>query len=813
MNVEKILNELTVDEKIRLLSGDGDWHTFDCNGKAPAIMMTDGPHGLRKVEVEKTGDVVDSNKATCFPTASALAASFNPELIYKMAQGIATEAKREKVSIVLGCGINMKRSPFCGRNFEYFSEDPYLAGMLAASYINGVQDKGVGTSLKHFAVNSQETRRMTSNSEVDERALREIYLSAFERVVKEAKPTTVMSSYNRLNGEFSSANEHLLKDILKGEWGYKGAVISDWGATINVVKCHKNGLDLEMPDSRGYHVKTLKDAYEKGEITDAELNEYAGNILTKLSSLAEKVTDEPAVDYEKHNELAKNIENECAVLLKNDGILPIDKSKRIFVIGDLAKHVRFQGGGSSHINPVMNKSAVDSLSDEGYEIVYLRGYVNDKNIDEKLVKETLSSLNNNFDEKKDVVLFFLGLTDTIEGEGYDRTTLEISEAQIDLLERVEALVGKKNIAAVSFGGAPMDFSWDDKVSGLLHMYLGGQAVGESVAELVSGKANPSGKLAETIPFAFTDTPAWRYFANPFDDVEYRESLFIGYRYYETFNVPVKYPFGFGLSYTKFEYKDLSVEYDENAGRCSASFSIKNTGDRAGFETAEIYVKPSKQDFIRSAIELRGFKKVYLNPGEEKRVTVELDGRSFDVFDVSKNAFVTIKGTYTVCVGASVKDIRLEKEISASGEEYFRNERSLFPSYFVDQPHGMDIPREEFEKLYGKKLTDYKNRKRGDFDATCTFGDVSRKSLFGLIAGAIVGIAVSIMFSEKDKNDPAVKMVKMTIEEGNLEGVMANSGGSISAKLVDLLVYNANRKYGKAFIRAFGDRKTLTAPYK
>lgn len=808
MDIEKILSELTVDEKIRLLSGVGDWHTFDCNGKVPAIMMTDGPHGLRKVENEKTGDISNSNKATCFPTASALAASWNTELAHKMAQGIAAEAKAEKVSIVLGCGINIKRSPFCGRNFEYFSEDPYLAGRLATSYINGMQEMGVGTSLKHFAVNSQETRRMSSNSEVDERTLREIYLRAFEMVVKHAKPTTVMASYNKVNGEFAAANKHLLKDILKGEWCYEGAVVSDWGATIDVVKCHKNGMDLEMPDSRGYHTRVLRDAFEKGIISGEELDCYARDILSKLSSLDEKLTDVPPVDYKEQNALAKEIENECAVLLKNNGILPIEKRKRLYVIGDLAEHLRFQGGGSSHINPALNKSAVQALADAGYEVKFLRGYRNDKGPDDRLVSETLSALNGNFDEKTDVVLYFIGLTDRIEGEGYDRTSLDISYAQLDLLERVEGIVGSKNIAAISFGGAPMDFSWEEKVSGILHMYLGGQAVGESVADIVSGKVNPSGKLAETIPLALTDTPAWRYFGNPYDDVEYRESLFVGYRYYETYGVPVRYPFGYGLSYTNFEYDNLSIEKDEESGRYQVSFDIKNAGKRDGYETAEVYVKPGEENFIRSAVELRGFTKVFLKAGEERSVTVTLDERSFDVFDVSKNNFVTIAGKYTICVGASVKDIRLSKEIDITGDMYFRNERELFPSYFGKQPHGMDIPKEEFEKLYGRSLSNFRDRKRGDFDVTCTFGDVSRHSLFGMIIRGILHVAVRVMFAGRDKNDPSYKMMQMGIEEGNLEGLIANSGGAISPKLADLLVFNANRKFGKAAIRLLGDRKTI-----
>lgn len=799
--MNEILSKLTVEEKIRLLSGAGDWHTYDCNGKVPAIMMTDGPHGLRKVENERAGDIEASKPATCFPTASAVAAGWNPELAYRMAEGIAKEAKKEKISIVLGCGTNMKRSPFCGRNFEYFSEDPFLAGKLAAGYIKGMQDKGVGTSLKHFAVNSQETRRMTSNSEVDERALREIYLPAFEEAVKDAKPTTIMASYNQINGEFGAANKHLLKDILRDEWGYDGAVVSDWGATIDVVKCHKNGLNLEMPDPQGYHTKELLEAYHAGKISEGEIDEWAEEILDKFSALAAKVEDKAEVDFEEQNRLAREIEDECAVLLKNDGLLPVDTKRELIVIGDLAMNLRFQGGGSSHINATFKKPAVDALKEAGYKVTYLQGYRSDTDdTDENLVKETLTYLNKA--NKGSVVLFFLGLTDSFEGEGYDRTSLDIPFNQTDLLDRVEGIVGKKNIAAISFGGAPMDFSFEDKVSSILHMYLGGQAVGEAVADLVSGKANPSGKLAETMPLALTDTPAWRYYGLPFDDVEYRESIFVGYRYYETFNVPVRYPFGFGLSYTTFEYSDIKLPEVYEDKEIKVSFKVKNTGKTAGFETAQVYVLPEESNVIRSRIELKGFKKVYLEPGEEKTVEVTLNDRSFSVFDVDKNAFSVLAGVYSVAVGASVRDLRLKQNIVVQGNEYFRNERELFPDYFKPQPHGMEISTEQFESLYGRPLSNLKDRKRGMYDRTCSFGDVSRKSLFGLIVRGVIGIALKFMFPGKDESDASFMMVKMSLEEGNMEGLISTSGGVFSGKLVDLLVYNANRKYGKAFVRLF-----------
>jgi len=802
MNVIETIKELSVDEKIRLLAGVGDWHTYDCNKKVPTVMMTDGPHGLRKLEEEKVGDIEASKPATCFPTASAMAASWNPDLTYKMAQAIAREAKKEKISIVLGCGINIKRSPFCGRNFEYFSEDPFLTGKLATAYINGMQSMGIGTSLKHFAVNSQETRRMTSNSQVDERTLREIYLSAFEETVKNAKPTTIMASYNRINGEYGAKNKHLLTDILRNEWGYEGAVISDWGATNDVVNCMRNGLTLEMPDPQGYHTKVLKEAYEKGEISEEELNAWAGNVLEKISLLSSNVEEDYQVDMEAQNQLARELEDECAVLLKNEGALPV-RNKKILVVGELAKHMRFQGGGSSHIQPAYLKNAIDSLKDAGYEVIYTRGYrcENDRP-DEILTRETLKCIRENYNKNDTTILFFLGLTDAYEGEGYDRTGLDIPFNQTDLLERVVGAADYDNIAVVSFGGAPMDFSFDKEVSAVLHMYLGGQAVGEAVADLVSGKVNPSGKLAETVPLVRTDTPAWRYFAPPHDDVEYREGLFVGYRYYESFKVPVKYPFGYGLSYTRFKYSDLVIPEVFEGKDIAVRFKIKNEGMVAGAETAQVYIVPEKENFIRSRIELKGFAKVYLEPGEEREVSVTLNDRSFSVYDVDKSDFSVIGGVYSVAVGASVNNIRLSQNIVVQGNKYFRDEKALMPDYFKQQPHGMEISKEQFEVLLGRKVSEDRFKKRGEYTVADSYCDVTKKSLFGFLVRGAVGIGLKFMFPGKSSDDPAFMMVKMGLEEGNLEGLIATSGGVASPKLVDMLVYNANRKYGKAFVRMF-----------
>lgn len=808
MDIDAVLNSLTIDEKIRLLNGVGDWHTSDCNGKISSAMMTDGPHGLRKVEVEKLGDINGSVPATCFPTASAIASSFNPDAAELMAKTIAKEAKKERISVVLGCGVNIKRSPLCGRNFEYFSEDPYLAGKLGTAYIKGMQEEGVGTSLKHFAANSQEQYRMTSNSQVDERALREIYLSAFEMIVKEAKPTTIMACYNRINGEYGCANKHLLTDILRNEWGFDGAVISDWGATVDILKCLKAGLDLEMPDSRGYHPGIIKKAYDEGEISEELINTKVRNVLKSITSLAENTDAKEAIDYDRHHEIARQIEDECAVLLKNENnALPVSKDKHLIVVGELAYNIRYQGGGSSHINATGVSNAVDALKAAGYDISYFQGYRNDTDaVDEKLQNETVEGVRRNLAEygSDAVILMFMGLTDMYEGEGYDRENLDIPMNQKVLLDELSEMVNKINqdiiISAVTFGGAPMDYSWEDKTSAILHMHLGGQAVGDSIADLISGKVCPSGKLAETIPLTISDTPAYRYFATGTEDVQYRESIFVGYRYYETFNVPVRYPFGYGLSYTTFEYSNLSVA--KTGDNYKVTVAVKNIGKCEGAEIIQLYVLPMQRDFLRSSIELKGFGRVSLLPGESREVELTMDNRAFSIYNVDSERFDTVGGEYIVAVGASVRDLKLETKIFVDGNTINRNDRELLPSYFRPQLHGMDIPEEEFVRLYGRPVSKLDDRKRGDFDGSCSFNMVSRSCLFGRMLRGVVYIAVAFMCRGMSKANPAYKMTELGVLEGSLEGLISMGGGAFPPKLVDILLLNANRHYMRAFLRLF-----------
>lgn len=803
MDYDKIIKELTLDEKVALLAGKNNWETEDCNGKVPSIMMTDGPHGLRKMTSETAMEVNNAYPATCFPTACAIASSWDPDMSGLMARTIAAEAKKEKVSIVLGCGVNMKRSPLCGRNFEYFSEDPYLAGKLGASYVKNMQAEGVGTSVKHFAANSQETRRMTSNSQVDERALQEIYLRAFEIIVRESQPTTLMASYNRINGEYGCANRHNLVELLRDKWGFKGGVMSDWGATMNAVNCHKNGLTLEMPYGGEFHADKIKEAIKKGEYTEAELDECAKEVLRTMTSLYENLVDNYEVDYDKHHEIAREIEDNCAILLKNDGVLPISTSKKLIIVGELSEHMRIQGGGSSHIQITKTVNAIDTLKEAGYKVTYLQGYHTDiSTIDSGLHVTALDYIKEHGKDEDTVILYFIGLNDATESEGFDRKNLNIPDNQVKLLKDV-CDVADIPIVAITFAGAPMDYSWDKKVNAVLHMYLGGQAVANSVADLVSGKVAPSGRLAETIPDNIEDTPNLKYFGLPKDDVEYRESIFIGYRYYETFGVPVKYPFGYGLTYTSFEYSDLQVSSDSySGGELKLSVKVRNTGAVAGKEVVQVYICPPKDNVIRAAKELKAFAKVELAAGEEKVVDITLDDRAFAIYCDDVKDFDLIAGDYKIAVGASVQDIKLTADVKVWGRDYFRNERELFPSYFADNKHGMDIPAEEFERLLGRPLSKLAERKRGDFDITCAFCDVSAVSLFGRIVAKIVKKIVRKMFKDVDENDTAYLMSYACIQEGALESLLAISGGSFTPKLVDMLVFAANKQHGKAIARAF-----------
>lgn len=779
-------------EKIRLVSGKGMWHTSDLDGKIESIHLSDGPHGLRKQD-EHIRKNNDSYVSTCFPTASAVACSWDTDVIARMASAIAKEAVNEKVSVVLGPGVNIKRSPLCGRNFEYFSEDPYLAGILAAAYINGMQELGVGASLKHFAGNSQETHRQTENSQIDERALREIYLTAFEIAVKKAKPATVMASYNRLNGQYACENRHLLKEILRDEWGYRGTVVSDWGACVALDKCIAAGMDLEMPDSLGIHAKQLAEKLEKDKTLQSGLDRAVGNVWNLVKNYSVQNRKINHYDVSGHHDLAREIECNSAVLLKNDGFLPLKPQTEILVIGSLAETMRFQGGGSSHINTAKFPNVIEALRANGMKVIYEKGYDANKNKpDGKLEKKAVEAVKRNLP-----VLFFGGLTDVSEGEGYDRKSFEMPENQKSLLDKICAEANR--VCVVSFGGAPYNMYFENRVQAILHMYLGGEAVGEACADLLTGKTNPSGKLAETIPYAAEDTPCFRWYADGSDDVEYRESIFVGYRYYDTFGKKVRFPFGFGLSYTSFEYSDIRINCESYAGgELEVKFTVKNTGNRFGKEIAQLYVKNPKCGYLRAKKELRGFAKIPLSPGEAREVTVTLDERSFSVFDTAENKFVMPGGAYEIIVAASVEDERLRASLAVEGVRLDRDDRERLSDYFKAD---FDISEEQFARLYGRPLSHFDERTEGGYSTYSSLGELSKKSLPARLILKAAKLGARMIYFGKSRDDPEVMMFVGGIADGTIDCVVCQSGGFLKYKTAEAIVLAANG-YKKEALKKF-----------
>lgn len=791
---EEILATLSIDEKIRLLNGVGNWNTYSADGKVPVISVSDGPHGLRHQVVADINDINNSNIATCFPTACAIASSWNVEAARRMAAAIAKEAKAENVQIVLGCGMNIKRSPLCGRNFEYFSEDPLLSGEMAAGFVDGMQSKNVGACLKHFALNNQEKYRQSSSSNADERALREIYLAGFERTVRKTQPHSIMCSYNKINGVFSSANKKLLTEILRDDWGFKGIVMSDWGANIDAVNSLKAGLDLGMPDSNGYFEEQLKAAYEKGQLTEADIDKACKRIID-LALIYEAHKDEYAggskaesVDFKVQHNIAYELACESAVLLKNDGIFPLPQKQKVLVVGELAQNMRFQGGGSSHISTAHYPDALESLK-KYYDVEYVPGYLSTfckaakkQKINEKLRAEAVKKIGD-FIEKnpRAPLLYFCGLEESYEGEGFDRDDLKLPASHIKLYNEIMKIT--KNVALVTFSGSAIDLSFVPEARAILHMYLCGEACGEACADLIAGIKNPSGKLAETWPCKIE-------VGAPVDDldVDYKEGVLVGYRWYETKNIPVQYEFGFGLSYTNFEYSDLKVSLSTpstssgttgttgcSQGPVEVTFTIQNIGTVDGSEVAQVYVKNPIDDLeiSRSAIELKGFEKVFLKAGEKKTLTITLDDRAFSVYSTKKKCFATVQGDYTICVGASVKDIKLSAPIKVQGYDIHELVRT---------------DKEEQEGIFVK----HPRHKKGEFTVTDSLIAMSKESLYVKILLKIYRLVIILSSKSKSTDDPAVKIGITGIEENPLESLISISGGRITKKFARRIVKQANR---------------------
>ncbi|QAY65793.1 glycoside hydrolase family 3 C-terminal domain-containing protein [Paenibacillus protaetiae] len=678
-DMKAIIAQMTLEEKASLCAGADTWNTRSIERLGiPSIMMTDGPHGLRKQQgsADHLG-LFNSVPATCFPSAAGAASSWNRQLIRQMGEALGRECQAENVGVLLGPGVNIKRSPLCGRNFEYFSEDPYLSSEIAAHHIAGVQSQGVGTSLKHFAANNQEHRRMTSDSIVDERTLREIYLASFEGAVKQAQPWTVMSAYNKVNGTFASENEELLTDILKGEWGHEGLVVSDWGAVNERAKGLAAGLELEMPSSHGEGERQIVEAVTGGQLSESKLNEAVERILGVVFKAADNRRPETVVDPEKHHQLAREIARESMVLLKNeDGILPLAKAGTIAVLGAMAQEPRYQGSGSSQIRPTRLDSIrgeLEKSAGPAAKLVYAQGYELDgEEPDEALTDEALRAAS-----ESSVTILFAGLPRRYESEGFDRQHLRMPQNQVALIQRVAAV--QPNLVVVLSNGAPVEMPWLASAKGVLEAYLGGQALGGAVADLLFGDANPSGKLAETFPAKLSDNPSYLFFPGEGNKVEYREGIFVGYRYYDKKNITPLFPFGHGLSYTTFSYSELAVDsrtiHDTDV--LHVSVKVTNTGSRKGQEVVQLYVRDVESSVIRPEKELKGFDKIELEPGESQVVTFELNKRSFAYYDTDLRQWTVESGDFELLVGRSSRDIVLSETVNVlstttKSEPYHRN---------------------------------------------------------------------------------------------------------------------------------------------
>lgn len=796
VSLDEVVDGLTLDEKIALVSGKDFWHTVEIKDspvKIPSVMVSDGPHGLRKqADAADNLGINDSIVAICFPSAAGLAASFDIELMKKTGEALGEECQAENVSTILGPAINIKRSPLCGRNFEYFSEDPYLAGKMSAAYINGVQSKNTGTSLKHYAVNNQEKRRFTVSAELDERTLREIYLAGFETAVKEAQPRTVMCSYNRVNGEQVSESEKLLNTILRDEWGFKGLVVSDWGAVRDRVKGLKAGLDLEMPGTFGLSAKKIKAAIEDGSLDEAVLNKACRRIV----NLAFKWTQnrlECEFDREVHHNIAKEIALKTMVLLKNENnILPLDKSKKIAFIGEYAKKPRYQGGGSSHINSYKVTDAYTSTMDIT-SVMYEPGFcVDDKEVNKALVADAVRVA-----KDADIAVIFAGLPESIESEAFDRKDMKLPECQNYLIEKIAEV--QKNIVVVLHNGAPVEMPWIDKVSGILEAYLAGEAVGEAETEILFGLANPSGKLPETFPVKLSDTPCYQSFPGTFNTVEHREGIFVGYRYYETAKKNVLFPFGHGLSYTTFKFSDMQLSnsaVSPETDEITVTLKVENTGSVYGEEVVQIYISPVEKHVFRSDIELKGFAKIGLEPGECKTVSVKLDKRAFAYYNTDEKDFVCDDGKYVIRAGASVADLRLETDVNLSGFGVHANPYSEDVCALYKDGNVAHINRSDFEKLLGRKIVVDKPEK--PFTWNNCLGDTK-----GTKWGDIIESIINVISAKLNMNIGNSEMIYSGAMETPIRTLVAMANGVVTEGLGDALVDLMNEKPG-ALLKVAGN---------
>lgn len=787
MKVEEYIRKLTLEEKAALLQGWTTWTTREVKRLGiPAIFLSDGPHGLRKQA--GAGDHLGLNAsvpATCFPTAASMANTWNTELGEELGRALGEEAAANDVNVVLGPGLNMKRSPLCGRNFEYFSEDPYLAGKMAASYIRGIQANGVAACPKHFAVNSQELRRMSMDSVLDERTFREIYLTAFEIAVTEGKAQTIMSSYNQINGTYANENYHLLTEILRNEWGFDGFVVTDWGADNDHTEGVKAGSNLVMPAPGPDCAIGLVKAVKEGRIAEKVLDERLEELLKVVFSTSEAVSKAPKTfDKNAHHAIARKCAEEAIVLLDNDGILPLNKETKTAVIGDFAETPRYQGAGSSMVNPTKLDSLKDALAAAGLTVTgYAKGFSRtDPKPDQTLIDEAVNAA-----KGAEAVLLCVGLDEIAESEGMDRLSMELSKGQQALIDAVSAV--NRNVILVLSGGAPFVMPGKERYRAAIHGYLGGQAGAGAMADALLGKVNPSGKLNESWPVQLEDNPSYPYFPSKERTAEYREGLYIGYRYYDTVGVPVRYPFGYGLSYTTFAYSDVSATKDE------VTFTVANTGAVDGAEVAQVYVSCRNGNIFRPRKELKGFAKVFLKAGEHKTVTVKLDDKAFRYFNVKTDRWEVETADYEISVAASVSDVKLTATVHVDGQAAPAPYGEL-PSYESGRIEA--VTNGEFEALLGHPIPD------GHWSGELTANDAICQLYYAKSAPArlVCKILTNMKNKAEAKGKPDLNILFIYNMPFRAIGKMA--GGMVSEKMVDDIVFLVNGHFWRGLGRAIAD---------
>lgn len=778
-----MIEKMTIEEKAALLSGKGEWQTWNLDRLGiPSFYCADGPHGIRRQAGD--GDHLGLNpslSATCFPTAAAVANSWDEGLAEEIGMALGEEAVAQSVHVVLGPGLNIKRSPLCGRNFEYFSEDPYLAGKMAAGYVRGIQSQGVYACPKHFAVNNQELHRMAMNAVVDERTLREIYLTGFEIAVKEGGAKALMTSYNQVNGTYANENTHLLRDILRGEWGYEGLVITDWGGSNDHVKGVAAGSDLEMPTPGMESARQIIKAVEEDRLAEADVDECVGRLLEAAFTLMKAKKDGEAVRWETHHTLARRAASESAILLKNqEEILPLKAGAKVALIGDFAFEPRYQGAGSSLVNAAKVENMADLIEEYPLTLVgAAKGYDRSGKSDEKLEQEAAALA-----RKADVVLYCFGLDEVSELEGLDRTHMRIPWNQIDLLKAIAE--ANENVVGILSAGAAVEMPWLPCLKGLLHGYLYGQAGAGAMLDILTGKVNPSGRLSESYPLRYEDTPAYSWFPGKERNAEYREGIYVGYRYYTTAKIPVQYPFGFGLSYTTFAYSDLCVNETE------ASFTLTNTGKRDGAEVVQLYVGMPEHKNFRPVRELKGFAKVFLKAGESRRVTIRFDEKTFRFWDTKTNQWEIEDGVYCVMIGASCEEIRLEKKIEVEGTVKMDScIRDQMPSYESGQiKHVSD---EEFERLLGHPVP------QGSWNGELTINDAICQMYYAKSMAARLVCRILARMIEKKEAAGTPDLTLLFIYNMPFRAIAKMTGGMVSMEMAEGILQMVNGQ----FLRGLG----------